>query len=141
MSDEDPELERIRRKRLSERIKALEEPAEKKPAGGIITLSDDDFKEMMGRYDILIVDFWAEWCMPCHAMSPILEDLVKKHPDVTVGKMNVDMNPRTPAEFGISGIPTLIFFKGGTPVNKVVGVVPLGNLDKIVKAIKTSPQG
>ena len=138
--EKDPELERLRERRKAKRIEDITAPPEPTPAGGVITLSDADFKNAVDRHDTLVVDFWAEWCMPCHAMSPILEELVQKHPDVTVGKMNVDMNPKTPGQFGISGIPTLIFFKGGKMVKRVVGVVPLAQLEKVIEGLKTAPE-
>ncbi|MCB9799424.1 MAG: thioredoxin [Candidatus Omnitrophica bacterium] len=70
----------------------------------------------------VLVDFWAEWCGPCRMLAPVVEKVAAANADkISVGKMNVDENPNVPQKFGIQGIPTLIFFKGGEEVNRLVG--------------------
>ena len=78
----------------------------------------------------VIIDFWAEWCGPCKAISPVLEKISESHPEVSVMKMNVDENQQTPAQFGIRGIPTMILFNNGAEVDRLVGADPgkLGQL-------------
>nr|WP_276321250.1 thioredoxin [Deinococcus fonticola] len=72
----------------------------------------------------VIVDFWAPWCGPCRVMGPILEQIAKDMPGkVRIVKVNVDENPRSPAQFGVQGIPTLVMFKDGEAVDQIVGVV------------------
>lgn len=72
----------------------------------------------------VIVDFWAPWCGPCRIMGPILEEIARDMPGkVRIVKVNVDENPRSPAQFGVQGIPTLVMFKDGEPVDQIVGVV------------------
>lgn len=72
----------------------------------------------------VIVDFWAPWCGPCRVMGPILEQIAQDMPGkVRIVKVNVDENPRSPAQFGVQGIPTLVMFKDGEAVDQIVGVV------------------
>ena len=95
-------------------------------------LSDETFQQTIdGSTNPVIVDFWAAWCGPCRTVGPIVEDLASTHADkVTVGKLNVDDNQATAAKFGIMSIPTLILFKDGKPVKKVIGVRSKGDLER-----------
>ncbi|HKV47275.1 MAG TPA: thioredoxin [Candidatus Acidoferrales bacterium] len=82
----------------------------------------------------VMVDFWADWCRPCHMLTPTVEEIAKEHAGkLKVVKLNVDENMNTPGKFNIRGIPTLLIFKGGQVAEQVVGAVPK---DTIVKAIQ-----
>jgi len=94
------------------------------------TLTDDTFKEVVGSADTpLLVDFWAEWCGPCKQIAPILEELATEQEGrLNIGKLNVDENLKVAQEFSVMSIPTLILFKGGEPVARLVGAKPKGAL-------------
>jgi thioredoxin 1 len=89
----------------------------------VASVNDSEFKSSVLEKDgVVVVDFWAEWCGPCKALSPLLEQAASEVDGVTVVKMNVDENTDTPVTYGIRGIPTLIAFKGGEPVASLVGL-------------------
>jgi thioredoxin 1 len=82
-----------------------------------------------------LVDFYADWCGPCHAMKPILEDVKRRVGDsVTVIKIDVDRNQQAAAAYGIQSIPTLILFKKGAPVWRQAGVVQAGALEQVLRS-------
>ncbi len=82
----------------------------------------------------VLVDFWAEWCMPCRRIAPTVDQLATEfHGRLTVGKMNVDENPDVPVKLGIKGIPTLMLFKGGSLVDSIVGAVDKDVIRKMVE--------
>lgn len=85
----------------------------------------------------VVVDFWAEWCGPCHAIAPALEELATEFGGkVTIAKLNIDENPKTAIKYGVRSIPTLIMFKNGEPMAMQVGAAPKSRLsDWIKKAI------
>jgi len=105
----------------------------------IISLSEQSWKdEVINSESPVVVDFWAEWCAPCHMITPILEEINGEYEGkIKVGRLNVDENPTIAGEYRIMGIPTLLFFRSGKLVDKVVGVVPKKALqDKIEMIIK-----
>ncbi len=91
-----------------------------------VDVTDDTFDADVLKADVpVLVDFWADWCAPCKMIAPIVEDLAEEYDGrVKFAKLDVDSNPKTAMSYGVRGIPTLLIFKGGTPVNQVVGAVP-----------------
>lgn len=100
-----------------------------------VTLTDDNFKsEVLDYKGVVIVDFWAEWCMPCRIVAPIIEEIAEEMGDkVKVGKLNVDQNPQTSMKYQVTGIPTLLILKDGEVVDRYVGVTPKGTLTEALK--------
>ncbi len=123
----DKELERIRAEKAAQ-LKAKMERNEP------LMVTDADFDKTISENEFVIVDFWAPWCGPCRMVAPVLDQLAKKYAGlVTIVKMNVDENQQTPASFGIRGIPTMIFFKKGIQVDKVVGALSQQALESKIK--------
>jgi thioredoxin 1 len=89
-------------------------------------VTDSSFAEdVLGSETPVLVDFWAAWCSPCRLIAPLLEQIADEQEGaLTVLKLDVDANPRVPSQLGIQGIPTLILFKGGEPVERIVGFLP-----------------
>lgn len=106
-------------------------------AGNVMEVNDDIFEQEVLRSDIpVMVDFWAPWCGPCKAIGPVVEELQAAwQGKMKIVKCNVDNNPVTPSSFGIRAIPTLIFFKSGSVVNQVTGMVQKSKLEDMIKQV------
>src|SRR4030042_6869906 len=88
-------------------------------------IKDEDFDETIKKYKIIIVDCWAAWCGPCRMMTPVIDDLAKEMGGkVVFGKVNVDENPATSFKYKIMSIPTLLVFKNGNLVDRIIGAYP-----------------
>jgi len=99
-----------------------------------ITLNDENFEnEVLNSETPVLVDFWAEWCGPCRALAPVIEEIAEEYGDkLKVGKLNVDENPGAPSAYEIRSIPTLIVFKDGFVVDRVVGALPKNHIVDLV---------
>jgi thioredoxin len=98
---------------------------------GPVTLTDKTFAGGIAK-GRTVVDFWAAWCGPCRMIAPIIEELAGERTDVTFAKLNVDENPRTASQFGVQGIPLLIFFRDGAEAGRVVGAVPRAKIEAAI---------
>jgi thioredoxin 1 len=98
--------------------------------------NDANFQsDVLASDKLTVVDFWAEWCGPCRAIGPVIEELSKEYDGkVNVGKVNVDNNPQVSMNYGITSIPAILFIKGGQVVDKLVGAQPKGNFVKKIEA-------
>lgn len=131
MSDID-ELERLKQKKLREMVDRVKGEKQDLPSEPI-ELNDENFKEAIRKYPLLVVDFWAEWCGPCHMIAPIIEELAREYKGkIVFGKLNVDLNNATAMEYGIMSIPTLLIFKNGKLVDQIIGAMPKKILESTI---------
>jgi thioredoxin 1 len=88
-----------------------------------LILTDESFNEVVSINDLVLVDFWAEWCGPCKKLSPILDE-ISNDTGLLVGKLNIDENPEKTLEYSVQSIPTMVLFKSGQPVRTINGAMP-----------------
>jgi thioredoxin 1 len=126
----DDELEAIKHRKLAELQKEAATKAMMSSMTEPIVLTDTNFASEVSKYPIMLVDFWAPWCGPCRMVSPIIEQLSREYSGkAAFGKVNVDENQRIAASFGIQSIPTLMIFRGGKPVDVIIGALPKGQIE------------
>ena len=102
----------------------------------VLEVTDQNFTEqVVDAEGLAIVDFWATWCGPCRMVAPIIEELADSYGEqgLRVGKLDVDQNPQTASRYGVRSIPTILFFKRGELVDKVIGAVPKAQLEQKVQ--------
>ena len=129
---EDKELERIKKKQLEELLQQqnLNEIVSKTP---VIELTSQDFDQEKAKNELLLVDFWAEWCGPCKSMHPIFTRMAKKYKSVRFARVNVDNAQDIAMKYGVQSIPTFIMFKNGEIANQMVGAVGEPGIHMICK--------
>ena len=102
--------------------------------GKAVDLTDDDFDPEVSKYPLMLIDFWAPWCMPCKMVSPAVDQLAQQYSGrVAFGRVNVDDNPVTASRFGIQSIPTLMLFTRGKSIDQVIGAVPKSMIESRIK--------
>ena len=95
------------------------------------TITTDTFDtEVLGSESPVLVDFWADWCGPCHAVAPVLDQIVEERPDLRLAKVNIDEEPELARRYGVMSIPTMILFEGGEPKAAAMGAQPKSMLEK-----------
>ncbi len=98
-----------------------------------VHITDAQFEDTIKNNKIVFLDFWAGWCGPCRALAPTVEEIAKEYNGrVFVGKLDVDENPKTAERFGIYSIPTMIVFKNGNEVERLIGLCPKKNIDALL---------
>ena len=134
MAEGDIELEKLRREKMNE-LMSQDGGGEKNSASAKpVHVTDDSFDETIKNNGLVLVDAWAEWCMPCRMLAPTMEELAEKYAGkLTVAKLDVDKNQKTAMRFQTMSIPTLLLFKGGELVERTVGVQPAPVLEKMVE--------
>ncbi len=97
-----------------------------------VNLNNDNFKDTVDNSDIVLVDFWAEWCGPCKMFAPIFEEVSEKHPDIVFGKVNTEQEQQLAAMFQIRSIPTLMIFREQIVIFAQPGMLPASALEEII---------
>ena len=107
----------------------------------VLTMTDSNFADEVEQSDDLtMVDFWATWCGPCRIIAPVVEQLAEEYAGkgLKVGKLDVDQNPSTAARFGVRSIPTVLFFRNGEVVDRLVGAMPKPHFDQKIDTLLAS---
>ena len=132
--EKDEELERIRRKKLEEMMKSLRTLKEAKPKiDKPIEVTDSNFYGVIKSGGLVVVDCWAAWCAPCRIVSPIIDELAREYAGkILFGKLNVDLNRKIPMEYQIMSIPTILIFKDGKLVDRIIGARPRRALESAI---------
>jgi thioredoxin len=138
--DNDNELNDILARKRNELIASTQQRNSKNSNRSVsivspIVLTDSNFNQEVGKYPLMVVDFWAPWCGPCRMVSPIIEQLASElSGKVVFGKVNVDENPRVASTFGIQSIPTITIFKNGKAVDGFVGAASKSQMHSKIMA-------
>lgn len=131
------ELDRIREKKLKEMKKHLSNGGKnmnKNWPNEPIKINDENIEEVVKKYDTAVIDCWAEWCAPCRMLTPVINELAKEmQGEVVFGKLNVDQNKNTASKYSVMSIPTMLVFKNGELVDRLVGAQPKENLKQRLK--------
>ncbi len=131
---EDEELKLLNEKKMKKLQELIIEKEQLKNIREPLVLDDSTFSQTINKFPLTLVDFWAPWCGPCRMMSPIIDEIGKDYlGKLVVGKINVDENPLVAGQFGISSIPTLLLFKRGQAVNKIIGSVSKNKINEMIK--------
>lgn len=101
-----------------------------------VNLTAETFDETIKDNDIVLIDFWADWCGPCKAFAPVYERVSQAHPDIVFGKVDTESQPQLAGAFRVTAIPTLVAFRGGIGVFSQPGMVPESGLEDLIKQLR-----
>ena len=133
----DDELERIKKIQLEELFKHKQEQDIRKKLP-VIDLDSSNFHDVISQNNLLLVDFWAEWCGPCKSMHPIFSRMAKKYEQVRFARVNVDNSQDVAKKFNVQSIPTFIMFKNGQVAQQMVGAIGEPGIHMICKKFLSS---
>jgi thioredoxin 1 len=119
---EDTEIEKIKQKKLAEMLRRQADTIAESQIG-VADLNSSNFDQIISTQNLVLVDFWAEWCGPCKLMHPVFSRMAKKYRHIKFARVNVDLAQDIAMRFGVQAIPTFIMFRGGQPVDRMMGVV------------------
>ncbi|MCY0860672.1 MAG: thioredoxin family protein [Sulfolobaceae archaeon] len=124
--EEDPELQELLNRKLKQLlIRAEQKEERKKFKGGVVHhLDSNSLREFLSEFKTAVIDFWADWCPPCHLLSPIVEELANEYRNIGFGKVDVKRYPEIASYYGVVNLPTLLIFYEGNPVDYIIGAVP-----------------
>jgi thioredoxin 1 len=127
----DEELEKMKAKKLKELLRK----SQKQKTKGVTTLTFSSFDKFLENNNLpVLVDFWAEWCMPCRIMAPVMKELALDYEGKALfAKINVDENPEVASRYNIMSIPHFIIFRNGRPAERIVGAVGRGPMEEALK--------
>ena len=100
----------------------------------LVEATDADFEQVTTGNEWVLVDFWAPWCGPCKMIAPVLDQIAGERENLTIAKVNTDVNPVTPGRFGVRGIPYLVLFQNGQPIDTKSGAMPKAGFDQWLNA-------
>ncbi|MHA1933898.1 MAG: thioredoxin family protein [Candidatus Thorarchaeota archaeon] len=135
----DDDLAEIRRRKmelLMERAKKAQEPqlAEPLSKGIVVELTDTNFWETIQQTKNALIDFYGEWCYPCKTLAPIVAELAQEYSGkLFFGKIDIDRNPRTTAQFGVQSVPMVVAFKNGNAIGKIPGLRKFNDYDNVAQ--------
>jgi thioredoxin 1 len=131
MEDSDEEIKKIEQAKMNEMTRKVIQREEKQYFDKPVTVSDATFKDTIKNNAAVVLDCWAAWCGPCRMIGPIVEELAKDYcGKILFGKLNVDENIEVTTEYQIMSIPTLLVFKNGKLVDRIVGAMPRPMLER-----------
>ena len=130
MENEDKEIERIKKKKLQEMMYDAYQKERRMMVNTPIEIADNTFDKIIQDNPLVVVDCWAPWCGPCRMVAPVLEELAQDYSGkILFGKLNVDENQNITTRYQIMSIPTLLVFKDGNLVDRIVGAIPKDMLE------------
>ncbi|MQA26379.1 MAG: thioredoxin [Micromonosporaceae bacterium] len=101
-----------------------------------VELTKDNFLDTTEKNDMVVIDFWADWCRPCHMFAPIFEEASERYPDVVFGKIDTEAQPELSEAYEIRSIPTVIFVRDGAIVHQQAGALPPQILDRLIDQVR-----